>query len=51
LSPAKIAGEALGEMEAGRLLAEGKAGELVECLAGFIAFCREGLREEIAAQI
>jgi hypothetical protein len=51
LSPAKIPGEDLTEIEAGRLLAEGKAGELVECLSGFISFCREGLREDIAAKI
>jgi hypothetical protein len=41
----------LKEIEARRLLGDGEGGELVECLSGFISFCREGLREDIAGQI
>jgi hypothetical protein len=40
LSPVKLQVETLKEIEAGRLLVEGGAGELVECLSSFIGFCR-----------
>lgn len=46
INPHRVAGTVVSQISAAKMLFGGEErSELLECLAGFIRFCREGLKE------
>lgn len=52
INPHKVAERVISQISAAKMLfGHEEKSELLDCLAGFMRFCREGLREEVASQI